>query len=381
MSYDDNDLTDNPVEGLGDEILPERGMPFDDVTDDVVEELEVYDVEDVDDELSGPLDLTLEDPDGFMGGAGDESGMIDLVDGPPSEELDSGMGAAFPILSDSELDTVNLPEEEIAVGGLPAFDKSAFGPADINFGIKGTEDREGSAHLEEEEDMLNFFVTEERLKRLWERIDTAQVDIKENIPSLPIARNLFDQVERARNELLAGRKNFEETERTINEVELRIAAVLRSGKDKSHAILMLVYELAWTVILVALAIVFSTSTQILTIPVLSAITGGVGGVVGALWALWRHAARDMDYSRQYSMWYITTPILGMILGVFVYGMIGAGLIYWASGSTEISSPSIIYMLAFVVGYQQNVALDLMRRILQVFRLAEEDGNNLPERQA
>lgn len=379
MSYDDNDLTDNPVEGLGDEILPDRGMPFDDVTDEGVgeEEIEVYEVE-------GP-DLSPEELASLQGVSEIQPETIDLTDGPPTGESgpgpDSGMGAAFPILSEGELDTINLPEEEIAIGGLPAFDKSAFAPADIHFGLKGTEDREGSAHLDEEEDMLNFFVTEERLKRLWERIDLAQGEIKEHIPSLPIARNLYDQVERARNELLAGRKNFEETERTVNEVELRIAAVLRSGVDKSHAIMMLVYELAWTIVLVALAIVFAASTQPLTIAILSAIIGGVGGIVGALWALWRHAARDMDYSRQYSMWYITTPILGMILGVFVYGMIGAGLIYWASGSTEISSPSIIYILAFVVGYQQNVALDLMRRILRVFRLEEDEGNNLPERQA
>ena len=62
--------------------------------------------------------------------------------------------------------------------------------------------------------------------------------------------------------------------------------------------------------------------------------------------------------------------MGLVLGAFVFLVTKFGLLSLFSGSTnlEISSPFVIYILAFVVGYQQNVAWDLMRRILKVFQL-------------
>ena len=39
------------------------------------------------------------------------------------------------------------------------------------------------------------------------------------------------------------------------------------------------------------------------------IWGGLRGEVGALHALWRHVARDEGFDKQFTLWYITSPIL------------------------------------------------------------------------
>ncbi|MCH7663715.1 MAG: hypothetical protein IH859_07590 [Chloroflexi bacterium] len=113
------------------------------------------------------------------------------------------------------------------------------------------------------------------------------------------------------------------------------------------------------------------------IMVKSAIVGAVGGIVGGLFALWKHVSREMDFSKQYWMWYITSPIMGIFLGVFVFLVMRVGMITLTIGSDipEVTSPLAIYALAFIVGFQQNVAYDLMRRVLQVFRFADLNDND------
>ena len=104
--------------------------------------------------------------------------------------------------------------------------------------------------------------------------------------------------------------------------------------------------------------------------------GAVGGIVGGLYALWKHVSQEMDFSKQYWMWYITNPIMGFFLGVFVFLVMRVGMLTLTIGSEipEVTSPLAIYALAFIVGFQQNVAYELMRRVLQVFRFAGLDDN-------
>ena len=108
----------------------------------------------------------------------------------------------------------------------------------------------------------------------------------------------------------------------------------------------------------------------------SLIWGGLGGVIGAIFYLGKHVSHDVDFNRQFSLWYFASPLLGMLLGAFVYLVMQAGLVAMtidnSTGTTQVSFPLPIYVLAFIVGFQQNVAYDLIRRILSVFRLGVEE---------
>ena len=70
--------------------------------------------------------------------------------------------------------------------------------------------------------------------------------------------------------------------------------------------------------------------------------------------------------------------MGFILGGFIYAVMQTGFIslYGGGGNTlEITStPWIIFVLALIVGYQQNVAWDLMRRIIKVMFQIDSKGN-------
>jgi hypothetical protein len=120
-----------------------------------------------------------------------------------------------------------------------------------------------------------------------------------------------------------------------------------------------------------------TSASDVEILVNSLLWGGLGGVVGALYALWRHVAEDQDFDRQFSMWYITNPIMGLFLGAFSFLIIRAGLFSLTSGggsSAAITSPYFLYVMAWIVGFQQNVAYDIVRRVLGIFRVETPKKN-------
>ncbi len=350
-----DEMTGNgsPVEGKGGEMVPGRGLPFE------AGEETAYG-------LGGePRTVTPEELAELLG----TSRPRGAAEG--EMENDRGLGAAHPILTDEDLAgevgsaAVEIPAPPAgARRGMPVFDSAA--------GLSGAQGRESTAHLEASEAMMDLLITEERLVSLWNRIDQCQHDIRTKVPSLAIARQLADQVERARNELLAGRSRYEEAERAVNEVELRIVAVERSLKDTRFAYWLLIYELLWSdflaLTLVGLSLLSTATAGDILYAGLSAAWGGLGGIIGALHALWRHVSRDVDFSRQYGSWYITNPILGVFLGAVIFIVMRAGLISLDVGATteSLGTPYVIYVLAAIVGFQQNVAYDLLRRVIQVF---------------
>jgi hypothetical protein len=366
MPFDEFNSNDgDPIEGKGKEILPDRGMPFEEVTDELTEELA----------LGAPRDVTPEELTSLFDevSAGNLKGL-----GKDWLEVDSGMGAAEPIMTEGDFVSQDLPDDEPTAAepvpkpyrGLP---KAKFTDPDLSVGWSEVEKRPGSARLESEEEMTELFITRDRMEALWTRIDQAQKEIRAKVPSISLARELIEQLERARNEILAGMENFEEAERTINEVEVRISILDRAKQDNWAAIALFLYEVLWAI---GLVIFFVTITgQELTDNILlvqSAAWGSLGGITGAFYALWKHVSREMDFSKQYSLWYISNPIMGLVLGALVFLVTNFTLISLFSGTGEkaITSPFVIYLLAFVIGYQQNVAWALIRRVVKVLQLGE-----------
>jgi hypothetical protein len=201
----------------------------------------------------------------------------------------------------------------------------------------------------------------------------AQKDIQMKIPNLALARELIEQLERARNEVLGGRGNFEEAEGTINETELRIAITERSQRDNWAALALFLYEIIWALafMIVLFQTIQAANLNDTAIMLTGSVWGGLGGIAGALYALWKHSSRDVDFSKQYALWYISNPIMGIVLGAFIFLVMKGSLLSLSAGASaqDISSPFIIYLLAFIVGYQQNVAWSLVRRIVKVFQLS------------
>ena len=79
------------------------------------------------------------------------------------------------------------------------------------------------------------------------------------------------------------------------------------------------------------------------------------------------------------MWYITNPIMGILLGIVAYLILLAGVISLTGeiDQNNINFPYTVYLLAFLLGFQQNVAWDLIRRFKNVF--LPDDGGEYQDR--
>jgi hypothetical protein len=102
----------------------------------------------------------------------------------------------------------------------------------------------------------------------------------------------------------------------------------------------------------------------------SMVWGGLGGVIGAWLSLIRHISKDQDFDRQHTMWYINSPVMGIGVGAVIYLILRAGLLSITGPNQDITSPLIIYLLAWLAGYQQNVFTGIVKRMLKVFEIED-----------
>lgn len=185
--------------------------------------------------------------------------------------------------------------------------------------------------------LLELLVPNSRVEDLWERADKLQQQIFHEIDDLPTAQELLEQVRSAKNLMLADKANFEEAERALNEVEYRIVYGKRFKKWSFLGYLLLFYEVAFgagaSLVIYLLLRAGETglnlsvngilSSSEVFIGILAALFGCIGGVAGALFALWRYMT-EQKFNPQFSIWYITQPIIGLT--------IGAGILFPGGGT-------------------------------------------------
>ena len=107
------------------------------------------------------------------------------------------------------------------------------------------------------------------------------------------------------------------------------------------------------------------------------VWGGLGGVVAIWYSLFKHVSLR-DFDPQYNLSYIGKPFFGLILGGTVYMIVqlliltlGISTYGLAEGLEELSSPIIapwlVYLLAWVCGFNENRIFGLVDRVVkQVF---------------
>ncbi len=304
------------------------------------------------------------------GRPGIDAGNSEMEDGPGM--ADSGLGAGF-IVPDNALSQIPGTVEPATQPGEAVFTAASFLLPDPMGGQARPQAPLLAGDLEPEKAILDSLITPQKVDELWFRTEEAKRQINAKIDSLTIARQLLDQIRSAKTLILGGHKNYEEAERALNEVEYRLALAERvAGWTKTEARRVLWYEIAWGV-----AIAVATGANLvlsldgaLTIAIGAAITGGLGGVTGALFSLWRHVAQEQDYSPQYNLWYYTQPLMGLPIGLLIFAFTQLGVVITIPGTATIGNPIVIYTLAAIAGFQQNVAWDIIRQILKMFKLGK-----------
>jgi len=337
--------------------------------------------------------------------AGDNSGMrayeplnevgemLELSQNPeaPGTSLEGGMGAAYPILRDEELppppglptEDIIKPDESTSMRGAPLFSAAAFPLPGPTTGTAGAAAPTQIKSRIPKGEMTALLISDEQLKELWQRAKKAATGVEEGVLALQIGRSLLDEIQYFRNEILSGSGRFEEAERHLNEVEFRLAVNKRSQKwSYGIGIRLFLYELVWAILVLTVLIywlggpAFSGGSSDLIYLIGSMIWGGLGGVIGAWYALVKHIAIEQDFDKQHSIWYLNSPIMGIGVGAVVYAILRAGLLSIMGPTESIASPFVIYLLAWLAGYQQNVFTEIVKRILKVFKL--EDGGQVEQ---
>lgn len=304
-------------------------------------------------------------------------------DAPADAIIDPETGEA---IRDSGLGTGSLPESDDLVAPVPDTSPSvppgeAMTDAPKIFSEFSAPEGPGGGMVKQakkqtaSDEMVEMLVSDEYTQSLWARIDDSIEKVNTRVQSLTLARQLFDQVQSARNELLGGKANIEEAERFINEVEYRIGQSERVRRwSYTFGGFLFLYELAFAIAMVYLLFVHLISGlqpngHFITYMGVSMVFGGLGGVMGAWFSLVKHVAQDQDFEWQHTMWYLTSPLLGVFTGLVVVVIAYVGLISLIPNSTTegiaISTPWAIYLLAFLTGYQHNVFIDLLKRALKV----------------
>lgn len=247
------------------------------------------------------------------------------------------------------------------------------------------------------EDILQR-VDPQRFSALLQEID----DLYQEVPTvLASKKNLADEVlltlREARDILWRSPERIVDAEYRVQQARTVMLRYQLSAKwGNTQGLRIFVYEVAWLTVLVGIfffALVSQsgivqrvsawTGTDpsaphlLLVVPFLiNMVWGGIGGVVGALYSLWWHVSEVQDFDRQYTMWYLVQPIMGVVLGGIVYLVVNTGFL--ALQGQAITTESNVAMQLFPAlvatlgGFRQTFVYELLERIIRVLTPRPEE---------
>lgn len=238
--------------------------------------------------------------------------------------------------------------------------------------------------------VTDILITETQIKQLSGVIDAAYQKVsKRTRGNFGQTDALLEDLRQARMYLHSGNEFFDEAEKLVYGVESRLIQEEKVRQwSQTGGSLISLYLIVWLCFLVFGMV---TSERLISlagdlIPAwmgamyLPTLFGGVGGVVGALWVLIKHTTQQKDFDPIHSAWYITNPLMGLLLGMIAY------LVTWGGGNvlTLISSGTAnsidlttvspaIYPLCLVVGFNQNVLWNLIDKFIKAIVPSDDDA--------
>jgi hypothetical protein len=370
------------LEGRGrEEMLPERGDPFSNEEDPspIKEVDETADIFPVGMERRHEVDESIQQYEDFSTYDMPRPGMKSRPDG--------GMGAVGSPLPEDIMDD-RVPPPIVDPELPPPPDRDVSSLLEEQASLKGSSSIEidkiaipGDRRGQKKDSLL---VSELRWKRLHAKSDLLRERIGKEIDNPHLKKLLLDQIAIACDRDLKTREEFEESERILNEVEGRIH--LEEQVQRWSASLkswVLVYEIIFVVLFVVGLFLLPNMIKDL-IPrwfpelsiagladintmIISMMWGGLGGIVSALIGLWAHRALHQEIDRPWAIWFFANPFMGIVLGALIFLLLRAILLgLFPSTSGRFQYSWILYILAGIAGFEQNIFYDLIERGMKIF---------------
>ena len=223
-------------------------------------------------------------------------------------------------------------------------------------------------------------------RALHQQIDELYKQVATEFSSPPAnAQAALDMLREARQTLIETPEEYVAAEYRT----LQVRAILaRTRESRAHSAYfgprILGYEAGWMVLFL-LGIVFAAPLAGL-IGRLGSITGstadnlfpfwntmmwgGIGRVIGALYHLWWHVSAVQDFDRQYLMWYLVQPIMGLVLGGIVFLLMASGFLILQVNLTDANASTaaklLPYLVAVLGGFRQNFIYEQFDRLIALF---------------
>jgi hypothetical protein len=236
-------------------------------------------------------------------------------------------------------------------------------------------------------DLLKQFVTSQRLRDLWHQIDALQEEVIQNVRADRTPTDTYQQdLLYASTLLLQSAANYDEAREIVYRVRGDLNRERRVLSDtRRYRPLLLIYYGVWLVILAAVSRLDPQFRQMMpdNLPILKLalppiLFAALGALFNGVMAIYDHTTVKRDFDPVYISWYVINPLIGAGLGLVVF------IFFVVTGTSFtpslVSDPSLVnastplatWLLAFIVGWQQNTAIRLLNGFLKTVSFSSKE---------
>jgi len=229
------------------------------------------------------------------------------------------------------------------------------------------------------EALLNKFVTSQRLRDLWNQIDALQEEVIQNVRADRSVTDVYQQdLLYASTLLLQNAANYDEARQIVYRIRGDLMREKKVEVDiRRYRPALILYYSIWLILVLLLARadpqfrdLMPASLPILMLAFPPIIFAILGSLVNGLLALLNHTTVKRDFDPLYVSWYLINPLLAALLGlvIFIFFVVTGtsftpNLITDKDVATS-QAPLAIWIVAFIVGWQQNTAVQLLNGFLK-----------------
>ena len=289
-------------------------------------------------------------------------------------EIPSATIHAAPVVGDPQGDATSL--------AAPADPFEPDGPRSAPLDLRELEQvEEGQQSRLRDEDEVLTYVGEDQRQRLWKQIVALYDEVPQVLAHDELQGEALQLLQSAQDILMEKPRQFDVAQYKVGQVQSILTRRRQTIRwTNTYGWLAFLYEGIWVwvlavaifyapAIVASITVTFGAAESLVSVEQLwnTAAWGGVGGVLGALYSLYWHAAKVKDFDKQYLMWYVVQPVIGLIIGAALHVIIGAGFL------TLIGEPAVTqgtplrlfpYALAVVAAFRQRFILELVDRVIQ-----------------
>ncbi len=227
--------------------------------------------------------------------------------------------------------------------------------------------------------LLQQFVTPQRLRDLWNQMDALQEEVIQNVRADRSATDTYQQdLLYASSLLLQAPANYDEAREIVYRIRGDLNRERRMEADvRRYRPLLLIYYGVWLILLFVLwrldpqfRQLVPDNLPILRLALLPILFAALGALFNGVMAIYEHSTIKRDFDPIYISWYIVNPLIGGALGlvVFIFFVVtGTSFVPNLASDPSLAnaqSPLATWLLAFIVGWQQNTAVSLLNGFLK-----------------